>query len=305
VTEAGGSRVLEDGALEPEYGETRYEMRRDREWLTLAVASLLGLGGVACVDQEASLAIRGVVEHTGSETSEEVECPDGMGGMTSRTKPVLNCQKSVEAGSAEDFLTRISIDISDFQGGTGGQIGPSQGGLSGDDFCELDRQTYISRRFRDRSMVLTLDTQNRLQDSREVGAEGQGGGQGGFEGLELNQNDINIEQLKIRYPDAPAEALERTVDLSLLAESGGGGAALEFELIDGSDISALERVHQSLANSPEEVVTVIARFRVSGETRGGNEVESNRFAFPIRLCARGCGTTPECDFQSEAGGGGG
>jgi len=280
-------------------------MKGYRRAIGIIAATLVvwGIGG--CVDQEASLGIRGVVEYNGTETTEEVECGSGE-SVETRNKPVFSCQKSVEPGSVDEFLVRASINISNYEGmNPSGQLGPSIQSLTDDDFCKLGAAAYGNAKYGRPWFELTLDTENRLKDSREVGSEGQGGGGGGFENLNLNTNDIHLQQLKLRFPDAPAGELEKTIQLSLLAESGGGGAAVEFVLFESGDTEELRSVHQSLASSPDEAVTIVAEFTIEGETLGGNEITSNTFSFPIQLCGSGCNTTPVCNFQAESGGGGG
>lgn len=280
-------------------------MSRYRRTIGIVAAALVVSGVAGCVDQEASLGIRGVVEFNGTATTEEVECGSG-DNVETRRKPVLSCQQSVEPGNVDTFLSRASIEISDFEGmGASGQIGPSVQTLGDDAFCSLGSSEYRRAKYGRPWFELTLDTENRLKDSREVGSEGQGGGGGGFENLQLNTNDIHLKKLKIRYPNAPADALEKTIQLSVLAESGGGGASVEFRPFESGDAEALRSVHQSLANSPDEAKTIVAKFTIEGETLGGNEITSNTFSFPLQICGEGCGTTPVCDFQDEGGGGGG
>lgn len=279
-------------------------MSRYARTIGIVAATLMASGVAGCVDQEASLGIRGVVEFNGTETTEEVECGSG-DNVETRNKPVLSCQQSVEPGNVDTFLSRASVEISDYEGmNASGQLGPSVRTLSDEDFCSMGSSEFRSAKYGRSGYKLTLDTENRLKDSREVGSEGQGGGGGGYENLQLNTNDIHLKQLKIRFPDAPADDLEETIQLSVLAESGGGGAAVEFSLFESGDVEALRSVHQSLASSSDEAVTIVAEFTIEGETLGGNDITSNTFSFPIQICGEGCGTTPVCDFQAESGGGG-
>ena len=289
----------------------------------LAATSLLVLSAVGCVESEASIEVRGIVAFEGSLGSSDVECPVAGGGggdeqqTETRSQLQVTCNKQVEPGSVTNFLTSASFDISEFRR-MGGQLGTAQRSVPDEQFCQMDPVTFEQVKYRHPWFEVSLDTVNRLQDSREVGAEGQGGGGGGFAGIKLDQNDIQIKEFKVRYPQIPETksdnlGLDKDVRLNMLAESGGGGATMTFKLFNGGDVDALEKLHKTLVKrraglstyndrAKRTSVTVIAELWLKGQTIGERKVESNRVEFPITLCGQGCGVTPTCILSEEGGG---
>ena len=292
---------------------------------------ILGVGLLAgsmagCVEQEASLSIRGVVEYQGQRSSEAVQCPvegggDGMMGETmtkEESVPVLECAKNVEPGNAENFRAGVRIDLSDFKAGGTGQVGTARAsGPSQQDICSIDSQSYVRQKYGHPWFEIGLDLENRLKDSNQVGAGGGGGGGGGgFEGLNLNANDIQLKEIVIEYPEISNSAdlgLDKEFKVSLIADSNGGGALLNRAIFSSGDIPQLEKLHKQLVKeraglgsyndrAKRTTVTIIADIHVKGETLGERPVESTHLEFPIELCGKGCGTTPECEFKEQSGG---
>lgn len=271
-----------------------------------STAVVAGLGG--CVESEASLAIRGVVEFNGSRSVESVECPvEGQEEPEERSMPILNCGTGVQGGSAQNFLGGATINVDDFtQEGGPGQIGGTSNASVGEDqFCDVGASEFVQKKYGSGAFELTIDSWNRLEDSREVEAEGESSGGGGFEGLHLNTNDIHLRNLRIRFPDSSASALEQEIRLATLVESGGGGATVTFTLLDRSDGDVLDAVYEQ-ESGDGNAATITAEFVMKGETLGEREVESNRFEFPIRLCkGEQCATTPRCRLSTDGAGGAG
>lgn len=291
----------------------------------VVATAILVCTAMGCVEQEASLGLRGVVQFSGSQTSTEVECTvPGTGGPNSepetvkKSKPELTCDRQVEPGSVSNFRTSISIDINEFRTMNGQLTGISQRLVSDEQFCSWDPVTFEQVKYRHPWIEIAIDSVNRLQDSREVGAKGQGSGGGGFDGLKLDVNDIQIQDFRIRFPNVPETGegqlnLDKNVKLAMLAESGGGGATIATRMFESGDIDALEQLHKTLVTrraglsnygdkAQRTSVTLIAEMWLEGETLGEREVESNRIEFPIKLCGKGCGLSPDCFFAQESGG---
>ncbi|MFB6263895.1 MAG: hypothetical protein ABEL76_09775 [Bradymonadaceae bacterium] len=313
-------------------------MRGSRAKVVMGVGLSVALStaSIGCVDQEMSLNLRGVFNYQGQLNETQVQCGDGGGGNNggggggggnqgrSVTKPVVSCQSDVSASGVQKFLSRASVNIQTVK--QQGQVGEPLQPLSEVDICakDVDRAKFIKEKYRHNSFQLVLNLRNQLNDSRRVGSQGQGGGTGGFEGLRLDANTVQLNKLKIKFPNAPADAVEKTIDIGRMVESGGGGVVQEFimfrreELQTAADQPGLAQVHRSLVlnrtalqeyntRARKTTVTMSAEIWLEGKTLGGRSVESNRLTFPVDVCnARGaCPLTAQCEVTETTGGGGG
>lgn len=296
-------------------------MRRSRLDPLLGLLLILSTASIGCVDQEMSLNLRGVFNYEGQLEESEVECGSGNGGGEPRTvtEPVVTCETEVSTGGVETFLSRAKVNIQTLE--SRGQVGSEFEPLSQIDICEVDEATYIDAKYRQPSFRAVLSAVNRLSDSRQVGAQGGGGGTGGFEDLKLDANTVQLKKLQVRFPDAPAGVLEKTIRLGRMVESEGGAVVEEFVLFRDEEIApdvgepGLKEIHRRLvlgrtgldaydARARATTVRMRARIWLEGETLGGREVESNRLSLPIDVCnAEGaCSLTQECDLEESAGG---
>lgn len=140
--------------------------------------------------------------------------------------------------------------------------------------------------------------ENRLFDSRTVGAVSGGDG-GGFENLDLDKNDIMIESATVEFPTDentyadddneveffPDADVSFDRPSSMLVQSGGGVARMGIPLINNSfERELLEDFLEDLREVGLDVHTFIARIQLHGETLGGTEVESNTIDYPIDMC---------------------
>jgi hypothetical protein len=307
----------------------RNEMRNVSQAVGMLGVGLLTAAATGCVEQEASLSMRGVVKYEGTRGEEAVECPvengggGGMDGEMEQTKtvqaPTFECSRNTEPGAAESFRFGVRIDLSDFKSGGGGQRTTARsGGPSQSDICNMEKQQFTAARYGQSGFELAFDIRNRLEDSRNVGSVGQGGGGGGFEGLHLDANDIQLKELVIRWPEVGSSGdlgLDKNLGVSIIAESDGGGALLNMPIFSAGDIQSLEELHKQLVReraglsnyndrAKRTSVTIDADIYVKGETLGERPVESTHLEFPFTICGKGCDTTPVCDFQVSAGGGG-
>ena len=305
-------------------------MRKVSQAVGMLGVGLLTAAATGCVEQEASLSMRGVVEYQGTRTEEGVECPvengggGGMDGEMDQTKtvqaPTFQCPRNVEPGAAENFRFGVRIDLSDYKNGGAGQLTTARsGGPSQSDICNMDKEQFTTARYGQSGFEMAFDILNRLEDSRNVGSAGQGGGGGGFEGLYLNANDIQLKELIVRWPEignSDKLGLDKNLGVSIVAESDGGGALLNMPIFSAGDIQALEELHKQLVReraglsdyndrAKRTSVTVDADIYVKGETLGERPVESTHLEFPFTICGKGCGgTTPVCNFQENSSGGG-
>ena len=283
-----------------------------------ATILLFSWATMGCVDQEASLKLRGVVAIQGTQSTTEVDCSGEEEEAQPIPKPSFTCDSQVEPGNAENFLTQLSVDISEYEN-AGGQLAPANNTVVSDEqFCEIGPAEYQNQRFRSPSFVAAFDSINRLEDSREVGSQGQGGGGGGFSGLELNMNDVQTRTFKVRFPNVsetgPSQlGLDRDIDFTMVVDSGGGGAAFTLELLSRGDIQSLKQLHETVVlrrtglssyddTAKKTAVTLTSEMWIEGETIGGRPVESNKLTFPVKLCGQGCGLTPQCNFRAAGGG---
>lgn len=233
--------------------------------LAIAAGSLTG-----CVDEEPSMLVNGSVLFEG--TYEE---------------DVLVCEATVDPSSIDRVSPRGRINIEQLK--NTGQFGPP-----------FDSANATGGH---RSFVFWAGIENRLEDSRQVGASGGGGGgQGGFEGLNLDANFIQVTGAKVEFPSdlndftggGAASALNKTERFSVVLESGGGAQVIYFPIVSSREIAKLEAVYQEAVTAatqnynPKAIVPLIAEITIIGRTFSGDEVESNKFQFPIDVCA-------ECD----------
>ena len=153
--------------------------------------------------------------------------------------------------------------------------------------------------------------QNQLVDSRQVGAEGGGGGGGGFSNLPLNQNDVIVTSATVTFPAddntfgfaggaAALEDVEYERVFSMLVRSGGGVGVNNIPLINGQQEADLFRDFLTANSVTSRPLTFVAEIQLQGETMAGNDVESNIFRFPIQICVDcGARTQPLCTTSVE------
>ena len=143
--------------------------------------------------------------------------------------------------------------------------------------------------------------ENRLFDSRTVGAVSGGDG-GGYENLTLDKNDIFIKGATVRLsPDsndfgfASFPEWERERFTNMLVTSGGGAASVDLPIIAGS--TDREQFQAFFSNVGGQLgddgrLTFIFEIQLHGETMAGNTVNSNILEYPITICD-GCGGTTD------------
>ena len=277
-------------------------MKQSRIFVPLASLLLLAFGSTGCVDQEPSMQLSGSILFQGSVNQQEEET-------------TIECDVEVDPTSIESFSTRGSIDITDFIDDGKGQFGPP--------FPTDVSTTTISQSPTHNSFVFWAAIQNRLADSTEVGAEGQGGGSGGYTGLELDQNAIQVTSAEIEFPSdlnsfpgggGAADRLNKTVNFSAVIPSSGGGAVVHFPIFTDREIRAdLKPFYDGVVSGQQDIVPLVAEIQIKGETFAGTKVESNKLRFPIDICGscdpgQGGGdqftTSPTCDMGGGGGGGG-
>ncbi|TXD37090.1 hypothetical protein FRC98_10150 [Lujinxingia vulgaris] len=222
----------------------------------LSASALLAMTLSGCVEQDASLQLKGGVLATTAE------------GELSCTLP--SDYDSVVVFSSSGFIA--GQELAEF-----GQP------LIGSEYVPGTRNSFS----------LGVAFQNRLPDSRNVGATG-GGGSGGFEGLYLDQNAITVTGARVNVPSdlnsfAGAGSIdfpEARRDFSALVESGGGSVVMSVPLISGS--SEYDVLEEFVSSSGASQITFVFTVQLVGETLSGNEVTSNVYQYPITVC-------PSCD----------
>ena len=229
--------------------------------LAIAAGSLTG-----CVEEEPSMLVNGSVLFEGTIEDD-----------------VLICEATVDPSSIDRVSPRGRINIEELK--NSGQFGPP-----------FDSANATGGH---RSFVFWAGIENRLEDSRQVGAAGGGGGQGGYEGLNLDANYIQVTGAKIEFPenlnDFPggefASELNKTERFSVVLESAGGAQVVNFPIVSSREIAKLEEVYQLAVTAatrnynPKAIVPLIAEITIIGRTFSGDEVESNKFQYPIDVCA--------------------
>ncbi len=243
------------------------ENAMNRTW-KLALIGAMALGLTAgCVDQQPSLVMQGSVV---GNFDEEI------GG----------CEYNLDFSDTRLLNTSGFINLADFENGQ--PIAPGEARLGAGRY-------FFSAIF-----------ENRLVDSRNVGAEGSGGSGGGFDGLYQNSNDIQvtsatvtlredantfrINNQNVAFPDLSRERL-----FTMLVQTNQGTGLVNIPLLNGPrDAQVFEEFLASTVPA-DEPLTFIVEIQLHGETLAGNRVESNRFEYPLQIC-RDCGiaTTPLC-----------
>lgn len=245
--------------------------KRMNRLAALASVAVLGFGAASCVEQEPSIEFAGSVVWEGSF---EV---DGANQLVS-----VDCAVEADPDSIDQVATRGTLNLQQFVE-LGGQIGPPL-------------NTPIGHP----SFEFWATMSNRLSNSTEVGAQGQGGGQGGYEGLNLDQNYIQVTGVEIRFPrelnnypgGGGASSLNRTETFTVVLESAGGGAVLSYPIFTLRDVNGanprLRNFYNSVAPDQQAIVPLVAEMQIIGETFAGTKVESNKFQYLIDICG-------ECD----------
>jgi hypothetical protein len=240
-------------------------------WM-LAMVATLALGLMAgCVDQQPSIVMQGSV--VGNFSAES-------GG----------CEYSLDFSDTRVLSTSGFINLADFDDGQPLAVGGPGVGAG----------VYY----------FTAIFENRLVDSRNVGAEGSGGSGGGWDGLYQNTNDIlvtsatvtfhedantfRINSENVAFPDLSRERL-----FSLLVQSNQGTALVNIPILNGPRDAAVFDEFLGGSVPDDEPLTFIVEIQLHGETLAGNAVESNLFQFPLQVC-RACGvqTQPLCRASS-------
>ena len=222
----------------------------------LSASALLALSLSGCVEQDATLQLKGGVLATTGEG--EVACV------------LPSDYESVVVFSSNGFIA--GQEFAEF-----GQP------LVGDEYVPGSQNAFN----------LGVAFLNRLPDSRNVGATG-GGGSGGFEGLYLDQNAITVTGARVNVPSdlnsfagvGSVDFPEARRDFSALVESGGGSVVMTVPLIAGS--SEYDVLEEFVASSGASQITFVFTMQLVGETLAGNEVTSNIYQYPVTIC-------PSCD----------
>lgn len=136
--------------------------------------------------------------------------------------------------------------------------------------------------------------ENRLFDSRSVGAVSGGDG-GGYENLQLDKNDILVTGATVRF-DSDSNTfggdggtvsfpdIERERLTNMLVMSGGGSATVDVPIIANSEERAQFQAFLSNTVGSDASLTLIAEIQLHGETLAGNGVNSNIIQYPITMC---------------------
>lgn len=227
----------------------------------LSASALLAMTLSGCVEQDASLQLKGGVLATTGEGE-------------------LSCVMPTEYDSTSIFSSAGFI--------AGQELAEFGQPLIGSEYVPGTRNSFS----------LGVAFQNRLPDSRNVGATG-GGGSGGFEGLYLDQNAITVTGARINVPSdlnsfaddenggsRSVAFPEARRDFSALVESGGGSVVMRIPLISGS--SELDVLEEFVSASGASQITFVFTVQLVGETLSGNEVTSNVYQYPVTVC-------PSCD----------
>jgi hypothetical protein len=289
-------------------------MKRFSSSTALLSFGLLLVGTMGCVDQEASISLRGFIQLQGEATQEDVECGSGMNAET-RAEPVLSCETEIDPGSIDTFLTRLTINVRELE--NQGQLGPPIAHLSNLDYCNFSYQEYITRKYRHASFFTSVDMVNNLSNSQNVGAEGQGGGGGGggFEGIRIDTNSVQLDQLLLRFPEVSGTGggetdIDKDIKSAGLLESDGGALTLSFKMFKQEEVPALRALHEQLVlertslntyndRARRTTITVQARLWAKGQTLSETDVASNKIQIPVDICGRGCDMTPSCAYASD------
>ncbi len=271
------------------------------KWKTALVGALMiGVGATGCVEEEASVILRGNV--IGEAEIDEAEEEDG------------NDENGNETSESDDDEAQIFCQIpTEFEEPT----------LRSTGFVNLGQMdTHGQRLLRgddDTSRPNTYDFgavfENRLEDSRSVGAVSGGEGSG-FEGLALDRNDVMIKSVTVSFDHdinvfsleggTVSYGFERERLVNMLVTSGGGVASFSVPIMNNSgEVQEFREFVQGVnSNVPDrgddDPLTLVARIQLHGETLAGNQVESNSLEFPIDVCVD-CGES-ETDALCREGG---
>lgn len=240
----------------------------DRKWQTGVVAiTLVCLGLTGCVDDEPSVVIQTNLAGEGSLEIEEAE-------------------EEGEEDEIEDVDCIFPTELDDRRMWQMGRI----------DLEELvDMGQPLVREAPDMAFggyMFNTVMENRLSDSRTVGAVSGGEGEG-YENLELDKNDVMITTADVRLTYVGDEA-QIDVDwlpprrATVLVGSGGGVATYKVPILANTDEvrgvqGEMEVLEDSSAQHP-----FVAEIQLEGHTLGGNEVETNILEYPLTICD-GCG----------------
>jgi hypothetical protein len=231
--------------------------------MVLATSALLVGLASGCVEQEPSMVLTGSLQFEG-EVDEE--------GLT--------CEVSFDPNSVDSVTTRGQVDILELE--SFGQEGPP-----------------FETATRHPSFIFWAGVENLLEESTQVGAGGGGSGDN-FQGLKEDQNSIMITGATVRYPSDLnkfkgaefATELEKKELFSTVVPSAGGTAILQFPIFGQREIGKLKTFYAAAveaspnvpAGTEDAIIPLIAEIQLEGETFSGQEVESNRFQFPIDVC---------------------
>ncbi len=254
----------------------------DRKWKMGIVAAIIGgLSLTGCVDEDASVVMLGSV--IGQATVDVIETEDEDGNVID-TNVSVTCDYPLDFDEPRVW-SRGVINLEEL-GDTGQQRAD---GIR-------NRHDAVEQRPPDRYTFRAV-FENRLFDSRSVGATSGGTG-GGFEGLRLDKNDIIIDSATVDFASdantftvgdqvASFPGMTRERLTTMLVQSGDGVASMDVPIINGE----LEReafqefLREGLGVADDQFVTFVVDIQLHGETVGGTEVESNTYSFPIEMCA--------------------
>ena len=220
--------------------------------ITLMAALIAAVGLVGCVDEEPSMVMHSNVLGDGSFDEGEEGEPDRVG-----------CQFSPEFDEP-NILADGRIDLAELA-----EVGQP---LVPESTVGAVPNQY----------VFNTVVENRLSDSREVGAVSGGDGDG-FENLDLDKNDVMIKSADMQLVPADDEfdgpdPLEVRRG-SMLVQSAGGISTYSVPILDGSN--EVDAFRDAIGEDP---VLYTAEVQLQGETLGGDPIESNTIEYPISVC---------------------
>ncbi len=243
------------------------------KWNVIAVALLVvGLSLTGCVEEEASVVMHSNLLGDGTFDTGDEDEPDRVG-----------CTFTADFDEPR-VLGSGTIDLAELENEGQRMVRESNQGAN------LERYTF------------TTVLENRLADSRTVGAVSGGDGDG-FENLELDKNDVMITSGVVDLFAVDDGALVGVFDQpierrsTMLVQSGGGVANYGVPIIQGFE--EIQRLREGVGADP---VSFIAEIQLMGETLAGDQVESNTVEYPITICD-GCGgddipyTNPMCEID--------
>ena len=144
--------------------------------------------------------------------------------------------------------------------------------------------------------------ENTMVDSETVEfTTGGGGGNGGLQGAEWEANQVSLRRATVRYnpPDVLASVFPDEVTIPISGAVGPGGTFVaSLNVISpqlAQTLASLEIFEVGAA------LTLLIEVEIEGETSAGNNVDSNRFVYPIQLCA-GCSVVNSTGTCAAGGG---